>query len=878
MNLRLFTPAFSLIGFFLLISLQLTASSVFGLVRDSQGNPVAGASVYIAESRTGTSTNSEGYYQVPLPAGTYHFHFQALGFVKREFKVTIPDNHNEALNVELQAVLFQIREVRVYSGGEDPAYAMMRKAIGLAPYYLRQAHRYEAEVYLRGSFVLEKVPKILGKGLSVSVNNEEAKVGETFTVESLNHIEFIAPDTFHHTVMSSRSTFTGLDENSPIGYINSSFYAGDNELYISPLSPQAMRHYKFRYEGYIMDGKQVVNKIRVIPRRKSQQLLEGDLYLVEDLWNIHSFDLKLQPFYGTIQMRQVYASVKDGIWLPVSHHFNIDAAIMGIKGKADYVSSVKYLDVVLDKSLNPPVSIASHLPGELASSEEVVLPSQTKTQRQIEQLMDKEAMNNRDMMRLASLIEKESQNQERQREEMLEVRSSYQFKVNKDSVKRDSLFWRSVRPIPLTADEKHSFAVKDSLVALANDSLVNDSAKQQSGFSKIRMAVLNGGTFPREADFRFNYGGLIDFSTLGFNAVEGWSYGQKAGFEWQQDSLHTLSVEAGAGYAFALEQWYGELLFQQSYSPLDRGLFKASAGTGAYDFKGDQGLNSWLNMGASLLFKENYWRLYQSDFIKLDNEVDVTNGLRLTTDVSWHNYSPLANGTDYSFFKRDELYYANEVVNIGVLDQHFEAQEALIWSAGLAFTPRQYYRIEKGRKQLLYSDFPTFTARLEHGVEALGSDADYLLLEGGAYKKAEFSFMPTFSWAVNGGYFTHNKQMHFSHFKHFQGSVSPLLLIDMTSALFLLDDYQSSTNNWYVRAGATYSSPWLLLKNLPFFSNRIWNENLHFNYLHTPENPHYVETGYSISRIFMAGSVGVFAGFSEGRYEHWGLKAAITLW
>jgi hypothetical protein len=221
MNPKLLTRIFSFIGLFLLITLPLKASSVFGLVRDSEGNPVAGASVYITESQTGTSSNSEGNYQVPLSAGTYHLQFQALGFAKREFKVTIPANHNEELNVELQAVLFQIREVRVYSGGEDPAYAMMRKAISLAPYYLRQASRYEAEVYLRGSFVLEKVPKILGKGLSVNVNDQEAKVGETFTVESLNRIEFIAPDTFHHTVVSSRSTFTGLDENSPIGYINS---------------------------------------------------------------------------------------------------------------------------------------------------------------------------------------------------------------------------------------------------------------------------------------------------------------------------------------------------------------------------------------------------------------------------------------------------------------------------------------------------------------------------------------------------------------------------------------------------------------------------------------------------------------------------------
>lgn len=260
---------------------QLSAAGLSGWVRDTKGNPVPGATVYISELRTGTASNSEGYYQVSLAPGVYNLTFQAVGFEKRVLKVSIIEDHYEELNIELQEGLFHIPEVRVYSGGEDPAYAMMRKAISLAPYYLQQASSYESEVYLRGSFVLDKVPKILGKGVSVSVNSQEAQVGETYTYESLNRLQFIAPDTFHHTIVSSRSTFSGLDDNSPIGYINSSFYENDNDLFISPLSPQAMRHYKFRYEGYSMDGNRVINKIRVIPRRKSQQLLEGDLYLVE---------------------------------------------------------------------------------------------------------------------------------------------------------------------------------------------------------------------------------------------------------------------------------------------------------------------------------------------------------------------------------------------------------------------------------------------------------------------------------------------------------------------------------------------------------------------------------------------------------------------
>jgi hypothetical protein len=43
--------------------------------------------------------------------------------------------------------------------------------------------------------------------------------------------------------------------------------------------------------------------------------------------------------------------------------------------------------------------------------------------------------------------------------------------------------------------------------------------------------------------------------------------------------------------------------------------------------------------------------------------VDLVNGLRLTTDVAWHHFSPLSNSTDFSLLNRNKAYHANEVVN-----------------------------------------------------------------------------------------------------------------------------------------------------------------------------------------------------------------------
>ena len=58
---------------------------------------------------------------------------------------------------------YEIPEVRITASGEDPAYIIMRKVIGMAPYYLNNISYYKAEVYLKGNLVINKIPKLLAE-------------------------------------------------------------------------------------------------------------------------------------------------------------------------------------------------------------------------------------------------------------------------------------------------------------------------------------------------------------------------------------------------------------------------------------------------------------------------------------------------------------------------------------------------------------------------------------------------------------------------------------------------------------------------------------------------------------------------------------------
>ena len=100
--------------------------------------------------------------------------------------------------------------------------------------------------------------------------------------------------------------------------------------------------------------------------------------------------------------------------------------------------------------------------------------------------------------------------------------------------------------------------------------------------------------------------------------------------------------------------------------------------------------------------------------------------------------------------------------------------------------------------------------------------------------------------------------MHFSQFAHFNALESPVVFRSLSDNFTLLNNYEASTNKWFTEAHAAYSSPYLLIKHLPFFSNRLWNENIKLSYLTTPDYKNYNEIGYGISNIFFMANVGIF--------------------
>jgi len=286
--------------------------------------------VYIKGTTIGTSTNGKGHYQLNLEPGTYSIVFQFIGFKKRVEQITVS---SEPLVINVKLVPEEITLNEVVVKAEDPAYPIMRQAIAKKEYYQKQVQSYQCRVFTKSVFRLTNAPeKLFGNTL---LDKGDSLGGIFYLSEAESQISFEQPDKVREVMVSSK--ISGDNQGFSFNFYSFfilSFYKnlitppiGNQRGYVSPLSDNAFFYYKFRLEGSFMDGNKKVYKIKVIPKRPTDPVFSGDLYIQDNDYRIHSADLMLGRgakinFVDSLRISQQYLPVNDTTWMIFSQHIN----------------------------------------------------------------------------------------------------------------------------------------------------------------------------------------------------------------------------------------------------------------------------------------------------------------------------------------------------------------------------------------------------------------------------------------------------------------------------------------------------------------------------------------------------------------------------
>ena len=871
-----------LILFCLFLSFHMMQSygqSLKGVITDSRNKPIPFSTVFVKEVSFGTAANIDGLFDLKIPEGTYTCVFQSMGYESRTEKILV-DKKSASIQIILKDMVYSMKEVVISAKDEDPAYRIMRKVIGKAPTYAKMVKSYNADVYIKGSLHIKKISRMIKWMAKDELKKSKIKEGDTYLQESINEIDFTSPNLTRQKVKSLHSTFPDDGENrssNAIGFISGSIY--DPKAFgnaISPFSPGAFSHYRFRYQGVTKQGELLIYKIKIIPRGDGPQYVSGYLFIVDGLWCIQSLDVNINDQLGVTQhLNQTYSEVKNGAWLPVSNHMIFDIDLMGNEASFSYHTSIRYnkLEVI-----SPDFKATQ--PAQPAKTAEARPKKQVKKaarkDEKVKELLQVENPTTAESYKLAKLMSNKS---ERELKDSLrnnhEFIQTYKTEIDTNAKKHDSVFWNQMRPIPLAINEQKSVIVFDSLIA-NKDSLAADTLKSRlKKKQKLFMVVLRGGDYAFDTLKSVKSDGVLNLFGAGFNTVDGIVYKTGFAYKLRVGKGQSFILKPSLGYAFSRKAVLWSVNGIWNINGRNAQWLNLNFGEKSLDFNNGGGPFPLENSVATLFFRDNLVKLFNSQFITLSHHIEIVNGLLLDSRIEGSDNYPLINNSDFSFFYRDSKEFSSNVPDN--TDFRMETHRNVIFDFNLSYksTPYYYYvkNIKTPRREM--NDTPAFSISWIKGLRVAGGDTDFDLVKAGVSQKKKINRLSFINYRIEAGSFINRKHIFFNEFKHF--SVQPLIagIKDFYPSFQLIDYYTHSTDHYYVEGHFQYLSPFILLKHLPFVRNRMWNESIFINYLYVPGTKNYFELGYGIGNFLY--NAGVFTSFEGFNYRETGVRISISI-
>ncbi|WP_215226270.1 DUF5686 and carboxypeptidase regulatory-like domain-containing protein [Echinicola shivajiensis] len=853
------------------LSILALGQGIKGKVMNEAGEPLAYASIFIRNLNDGVPANQEGAFEIELAPGYYDVIVQHLGY-KFSQKTVVVNDLWEEIEFVLEPQMYALEEVEIRDDAEDPALTVMRKAIAKAKYHRLQVDEYSMKVYIKGTGELTDAPFFLRKKLK----EEGVALNEAYTSESVSEITFKQPNEISEKVISIRTTGES-NQTSPAPYIGASFYADKINEVVSPLSKSAFAYYRFKHEGTFYENGVLINKIRVVPRSRGEQVFEGHVYIIEDIWAIHSLELRTSFMGFDIGVRQQYAMVAKDVWMPLTHLYSFSGKFFGFKGHYKYLASTRDYEIKLNPDLIVDTEILDEHVEIIPEDVEQISAKETS----VEDLGDMEQLSRKDFRKVISQYEKQSL-KERKDAEVIVKR---EYSIDSLAEKRNKSYWDSIRPVKLTQKEILGYQRDDSLakVESAKKSNVDSLANEVKRKFKPLDILIGGRYF-------FGNGVSVGFkpnwSKVSFNTVEGVKVG--FGGYFKVESMDSVSLSSSSWsvspelrYGFSSNQFYGMVDFKKSWSSKQRVMsYGMKGGSYIYQFNSEDPINEQVNAFYSLFFRQNYMKLYDQKFIQLYFEHKPSEAFSYQLSMSYTNRNTLENSNSYSFYnKSGRAYASNRPENIEAADGAFASNESLILDWKMELRPGLKYYVRNKERYAINSTAPLISIVYRKGLANIGlgeEAADFDQLELGAKHGFKFGVSGKLEFNIKAGGFINNENLYFMDYKHFGGNRTIFSNMGTVNNYRLLDYYKYSTKGNYLSSIVHYQFRKLLFTQFPMLRFSGLRENLFVNYLKTEESPHYWEVGYSLDNLFRLFRVEFGLGFENSKYQRSGVRIGVA--
>lgn len=777
------------IAIFLLCFICLKAQ-VSGVVKDTNNEPLPSVSIVLKNSYLGTSTNLNGEFSLKqLPKGEQTLIIKSIGF-RTEAKKLYIDNSPIYLNVTLQPEQNTIDEV-VVNVSENPANRIIRQAIAHRKINSDKNDKYHADFYSKGIMRIKNLPKKIAFteiGDEISGLLDSSRSGIIYLSETTSKISFQKPNKLYEHIVASKVSGDdrGFSFNTAIG-TNFDFYSEHVDLstaIISPISGSAFSYYTYKLIDSHQEDNHVIHKIQVLPKRDKEPVVEGFLYIVDDSWEIYAVDFYISGY----RMQQPIIDK-----LHLVQHYNYNAK------DARWTKSLQTIDFNLGL-------LGINMNG-----------------RYTHNFSDYTFVDHFEKGTFGSTISK----------------------IDEKANLKDSTFWASMRPMPLTDEEIKDYVQKDSIQAFRTSKEYLDSIDSKQNKFKPLDIIVGYHYQNSHKELQFEYKGLSNIFATGFNPVQGWNFTATVGAKFGRPQIGrytNVSTLFQYGLADKKLRITGNLLHR--FNTRNLAVLSIEGGNKVVQFNENGGIKPLINMVSALFFKENFMQVYQKRFITVAYAQNISVPLRIFVNSSYINRGPLFNHTDYAFVKRDKPYVSNNPLlpqdnETAAFEEHnlLKLGVALQWSPGMK-------AIERPDAKVLLNEgkMPTIIVGYQHHIGINEEKYSHQILFSQMTQNISFGNVGIMHSRLNTGKIFNGNDISFTDYKHFNGNLTHVgTTANYTNEFLNMPYYANSTNDAYLEFHVEHNFKGFLTNRIPGLNALQWNLILGYHHLATTQHQPYHE-------------------------------------
>jgi hypothetical protein len=260
--------------------------------------------VRVSGSGKGTITNLDGSYLISLPAGDYTSVYSHIGYQTDSASIKLTENIHEDIGLEPADVLLP----EIVSIAEDPAYAIIRKAIERKHEWTKLLRSYEFKAFTR---------------LTIYRDTSLAGITESYTDGYWQE-----GDSLHEVVTQKRET-KNLPEAGLIPSVGEIVNFTDDIIdfagykFVGPIAENALDYYKYKLLRTFRKSDVVVYEIEVIPGSRVVPLFSGKISIADSSFAVMGVDFHPNeafsiPFLTNLKLNftQHYSLYDDKFWMP----------------------------------------------------------------------------------------------------------------------------------------------------------------------------------------------------------------------------------------------------------------------------------------------------------------------------------------------------------------------------------------------------------------------------------------------------------------------------------------------------------------------------------------------------------------------------------